>query len=364
ERGAEPRAARGPRTAGRAALRLPKRGASEGRAARSGHAGGGEGLLDRRAAQVRARPRRARRFRGFPAGNDFRESKTETCGPGGALRRHPRGTHAHGAARDDGRRAPGSGVRTGRHRGRRRQVRGDAEGSRAPHAALRCGGGARIAARFAHRAHSRRHARRAGTRCGSARGGRGRRWPADTRCEGPHRVDGSEPGHHRRRRRRRRDRGCAGRARRCMKKVIRIGAGSAWWGDRIEPAALNAEKGRLDYLCFETMAEATISAAQVRARRDPTFPGYDTYLDERMKAVLPACMRHGTRIVSNQGWINPDGAAKRIGYWLRTLGHRGVKVASVNGGLITDRVLELTETIMETGAPTATLAPSLISAEV
>ncbi len=149
-----------------------------------------------------------------------------------------------------------------------------------------------------------------------------------------------------------------------MKKVIRIGAGSAWWGDRIEPAALNAEKGRLDYLCFETMAEATISAAQVRARRDPTFPGYDTYLDDRMKAVLPACMRHGTRIVSNQGWINPDRAAERIGYWLRTLGHRGVKVASVNGGLITDRVLELTETIMETGAPTATLAPSLISAEV
>ncbi len=149
-----------------------------------------------------------------------------------------------------------------------------------------------------------------------------------------------------------------------MKKVIRIGAGSAWWGDRIEPAALNAEKGRLDYLCFETMAEATISAAQVRARRDPTFPGYDTYLDDRMKAVLPACMRQGTRIVTNQGWINPDAAAGRIVHWLRTLGHRGVKVASVNGGLITDRVLELTDTIMETGAPTATLAPTLISAEV
>ena len=76
-----------------------------------------------------------------------------------------------------------------------------------------------------------------------------------------------------------------------MSKTIRIGSGAAWWGDRVEPAALNAERGRLDYLCFETMAEATISAAQVRARRDPSFPGYDTYLDERMKAVLPACMR-------------------------------------------------------------------------
>ena len=38
--------------------------------------------------------------------------------------------------------------------------------------------------------------------------------------------------------------------------ALRIGAGSAWWGDRIEPARRNAEQAGLDYLCFETMAEA------------------------------------------------------------------------------------------------------------
>jgi hypothetical protein len=148
-----------------------------------------------------------------------------------------------------------------------------------------------------------------------------------------------------------------------MSKTIRIGSGAAWWGDRVEPAALNAEHGKLDYLCFETMAEATVSAAQVRARRDPAFPGYDTYLDDRMRAVLPACMRQGTRIVSNQGWINPDGAAQRIVHWLRELGFHGVKVAAVNGSLITDRVLQLTDRILENGAATSTLAASLISAE-
>jgi hypothetical protein len=148
-----------------------------------------------------------------------------------------------------------------------------------------------------------------------------------------------------------------------MGKTIRVGSGSAWWGDRVEPARLNAEQGALDYLCFETMAEATVSAAQVRARRDPSFPGYDTYLDERMRAVLPACMRQGTRIVSNQGWINPEGAARRIVELLREMGYTGVKVAAVNGSLITDRVLELTDRILENGQPTATLAPTLISAE-
>jgi hypothetical protein len=83
-----------------------------------------------------------------------------------------------------------------------------------------------------------------------------------------------------------------------------------------------------------------------------------------MRGVLPACLRRGTRIISNQGWINPDAAAERIVHWLRELGAKGVKVASVNGSLITDRVLELTDTILENGQPTASLAPSLVSAEV
>ena len=104
-----------------------------------------------------------------------------------------------------------------------------------------------------------------------------------------------------------------------MSKTIRIGAGAAWWGDRVEPAQWNAERGDLDYLCFETMAEATVSAAQVRARRDPSFEGYDTYLDDRMRAVLPGCIRNGTKIISNQGWINPEAAAKRVLHWLREM---------------------------------------------
>jgi len=120
--------------------------------------------------------------------------------------------------------------------------------------------------------------------------------------------------------------------------TLRIGAGSAWWGDRIGPAKLNAERGDLDYLCFETMAEATVSAAQVRKRRDPSFPGYDTYLHDRMNAVLPGCLKRGTKIISNQGWINPDGAARRIAELLRAHGAKGKKDAADSGSLITDQI--------------------------
>lgn len=148
-----------------------------------------------------------------------------------------------------------------------------------------------------------------------------------------------------------------------MKNTIRIGAGAAWWGDRIEPAILNAEQGDLDYLCFETMAEATVSAAQVRARRDPGFPGYDTYLDDRIRGVLPGCLRRGTKIITNQGWINPNAAAERIVHWLRENGAQGWKVAAVNGSMITDRVIDIADTILENGRPTSTLRDSMVSAE-
>ena len=145
--------------------------------------------------------------------------------------------------------------------------------------------------------------------------------------------------------------------------ALRIGSGSAWWGDRISPAEQNAVRGNLDYLCFEVMAEATVSAARVRQRRDPTFEGYDTYLDDRMQAVLPACIERGTKIVSNQGWINPDAAAQRIVHWLRTFGAPGRKVAAVSGSLITERVLDLADRLLENGAPVSSLRDSLITAE-
>ena len=106
-----------------------------------------------------------------------------------------------------------------------------------------------------------------------------------------------------------------------------------------------------------------MSAAQVRSRRDQGFPGYDTYLDDRMKAVLPACMKRGTKIVTNQGWINPDAAARRVATLLKEMGYTGVKIASVNGSLITEHVLQMTDTILENGLPTATLKSNLISAE-
>jgi len=144
---------------------------------------------------------------------------------------------------------------------------------------------------------------------------------------------------------------------------IRIGSGSGWWGDRISPAEQSARDGNLDFLCFETMAEATISTAQVRARADPSFPGYDTYLEGRMEAVLPHCVKNGTKIISNQGWINPVGAAQKVRQMLDDMGCRHWKVAAITGAQITDAVRDAGGTILETGADLLTLGDNIISAE-
>ena len=56
-------------------------------------------------------------------------------------------------------------------------------------------------------------------------------------------------------------------------RTVRIGAGAGFSGDRIEPAVELAEKGGLDYLVFECLAERTIALAQQARMKDPwTFP--------------------------------------------------------------------------------------------
>src|SRR3546814_14359038 len=95
-----------------------------------------------------------------------------------------------------------------------------------------------------------------------------------------------------------------------MGNTIRVGSGYAWWGDRVEPAALNAEKGQLDYLCFVTMAEATVSAAKDRNRRGPLSTGYDTYLDARIRAAFQPCILQAHKPHTNPGWKYIKGPSK------------------------------------------------------
>ena len=41
-------------------------------------------------------------------------------------------------------------------------------------------------------------------------------------------------------------------------KVVRLGAGMAFWGDRVQPAAEMVERADIDYLCCDHLAELTM----------------------------------------------------------------------------------------------------------
>jgi hypothetical protein len=146
-------------------------------------------------------------------------------------------------------------------------------------------------------------------------------------------------------------------------KKVRIGSGSGWWGDRIEPAVWNAQRGNIRYLVFETMAEATASLAQVRLRKDPNYHGFDSNLEERFKAVLPMCIEKGIKIVSNQGWVNPSAACEKVVQLANELGIRNLKVAAVAGNIITEQIKEIGTEVMETGMPLSQLEDPIVSAE-
>ncbi|MEQ9348404.1 MAG: acyclic terpene utilization AtuA family protein [Thalassospira sp.] len=118
-------------------------------------------------------------------------------------------------------------------------------------------------------------------------------------------------------------------------KTIRIGTGAGFSGDRIEPAVELAERGEIDYLVFECLAERTIALAQQAKMRDPGA-GFDPLLERRMRAVLAICQKKGIRIISNMGAANPVAAAKCTIDIARELGLKGLRVAAVQGDDVLD----------------------------
>jgi hypothetical protein len=144
-------------------------------------------------------------------------------------------------------------------------------------------------------------------------------------------------------------------------KKIRIGSGAGYSGDRIEPAVELAEKGEIQYLCFECLAERTIAIAQQAKMKDPQA-GYDALLVARMEAVLKICKDKKVKIITNMGAANPIAGAQKIKEVAKKLGITGLKIAAVTG----DDVLELVKkgdyVIEETGKKISTIKDTLVSA--
>lgn len=144
-------------------------------------------------------------------------------------------------------------------------------------------------------------------------------------------------------------------------RTVRLGAGAGYAGDRIEPAVELAERGDLDYLVFECLAERTIALAQQAKLRNPEG-GYDPLLEARLRAVLGPCRARGIRIVTNMGAANPVAAARKAGALARELGLAGLRIAAVTGDDLLDAVRAGDFVLEESGEPVAGLGNRVVSA--
>ncbi|MBB6215020.1 hypothetical protein HNQ80_001109 [Anaerosolibacter carboniphilus] len=120
-------------------------------------------------------------------------------------------------------------------------------------------------------------------------------------------------------------------------KTIRIGSGAGYAGDRLEPALELMEKGNLDYIMFECLAERTIAIAQEQKLKNPD-KGYNGLLEYRMDKVLPLCVEKGVKVITNMGAANPKAAAKVIKKMAEEKGIKGIKIAAVDGDDVLDQI--------------------------
>lgn len=119
--------------------------------------------------------------------------------------------------------------------------------------------------------------------------------------------------------------------------ACRIGCGAGFAGDRIDEARDLAERGHLDFLFFEGLAERTLALSQMQRRADADG-GFNLLLGKRLEAVLKPCHANGTRIVTNMGAANPTGAAALAVAVARQMGLPGYRIAVVTGDDVADRI--------------------------
>lgn len=147
-------------------------------------------------------------------------------------------------------------------------------------------------------------------------------------------------------------------------KTIRIGSGAGYAGDRLEPALELIEKGNIDYISFECLAERTIAIAQMAKLKDKS-KGYNDLLYYRMEQAIPLAWEKKVRIITNMGAANPEAAADICVDIAKKNGIKGLKVAAVLGDDVLDKLDKYQDSeVWETKAPLRELGGQIVSANV
>lgn len=152
-------------------------------------------------------------------------------------------------------------------------------------------------------------------------------------------------------------------------KTIRIANGQGFWGDWLDAPIQLVERGPIDYLTLDYLAEITMSIMQKQKSRDPNA-GYARDFLYVVGRVLPKCLDNDIKIVANAGGVNPQACVAGLAEVVKKLGIAGkVKVGVVAGDDIMDKLDELIAQgvelkNMDTGESLSTIRDRVTSANV
>ena len=113
-------------------------------------------------------------------------------------------------------------------------------------------------------------------------------------------------------------------------RCVRIGGASGFWGDSSVGAPQLVERGDVDYLVFDYLAELTMSILAAARARNPDL-GYATdFVTVTMKAILKDVVAKKIRVISNAGGVNPKACGDAIAALAAQQGVE-LKIAIVHG---------------------------------
>ncbi len=123
-------------------------------------------------------------------------------------------------------------------------------------------------------------------------------------------------------------------------KTIRIGGASAFYGDSQLAARQLVDKGGVDYLVFDYLAEVTMAILARAHMRDPQLGYAVDFVTVAMKDVLADCAKKGIKVIANAGGVNVPGCIAA----LQTLADEqglSLTIAGVYGDDLSSRTAEI-----------------------
>lgn len=114
-----------------------------------------------------------------------------------------------------------------------------------------------------------------------------------------------------------------------MTHTVRIASGLGFYGDSWDPVLPAIERGNIQYVASDHLAELTLAILAKDREKDPSL-GYARDVVPMLLRLWPAMRARGVKFICNAGGLNPTGAAQALRVALATKG-LAARIAVVTG---------------------------------